>query len=122
MVNPSLTLDLAPLRTLSGGDSLFMQEVLGMILTQSPSMQERMEALLAEQDLQELSRAAHKYKSSLQILGNAEIIDMVQRIEHLAAAGTFTPKLQELIEDFDMVTEQLLDIIQEELLLLSTSE
>ncbi len=119
MPYPQLVIDLTPLRMLSGDDAAFMQEILEMIAVQSPQLIEKINQEFSDKDLAAVSKSAHKYKSSLQILGNQHLISMAQEIEDLAATGQLTERLAQLISQFNGISDQLLDIIREELILLT---
>lgn len=121
MSNSLLVIDLAPLKTLSGNDPDFMKEILQMISLQSPQLLEKINQEYAAEDFKAMSQTAHKYKSSLQILGNPGLIKMAQEIEDLASAGHHSERLTSHIEIFNQICDQLLDIIQEELIFLTKS-
>ena len=115
MSQASLVIDLAPLRSLSGNDSEFIRDILEMISIQSPQLMDKINEEYAGEDYLSLSKTAHKYKSSLQILGNPDLISMAQEIEHIASTGHTTPRLAELVDQLNNICDQLLDIIQQEL-------
>ncbi len=115
MLQSSLVIDLAPLKTLSGNDPEFIREILEMISLQSPQLVEKINEEYSNESFYEMSRTAHKYKSSLQILGNSDLTNMAQEIEYLAATGHTTERLVELLDQMNNVCDQLLDLIQAEL-------
>lgn len=98
-----------------------MKEILQMISLQSPQLLEKINQEYAEEDFIAMSQTAHKYKSSLQILGNPGLIKMAQEIEDLASTGHHSERLASHIEIFNQICDQLLDIIQEELIFLTES-
>lgn len=119
MSNSLLVIDLAPLRTLSGDDPAFMKDILEMISVQSPQLLEKINQEFQQADYKAMSQSAHKYKSSLQILGNPGLISMAQEIEDLASTGSPSDRLSSLVDTFNSICDQLLDIIHEELLFLT---
>lgn len=98
-----------------------MKEILQMISLQSPQLLEKMNQEYAEEEFITMSQTAHKYKSSLQILGNPGLIKMAQEVEDLASSGHHSERLASLVETFNQICDQLLDIIQEELIFLTKS-
>lgn len=92
-----------------------------MISLQSPQLLEKMNQEYSEEDFTAMSQTAHKYKSSLQILGNPGLITMAQEVEDLAGSGHHSERLASLVETFNQICDQLLDIIQEELIFLTKS-
>lgn len=121
MSNSLLVIDLAPLRTLSGNDPAFMKDILEMISTQSPQLLSQINQEYEQGDFKSMSQTAHKYKSSLQILGNPGLISMAQEIEDLAGSQIPSDRLTSLVDTFNSICDQLLDIIHEELLFLTKS-
>mgnify|MGYP000990003528 CR=1 FL=1 len=92
-----------------------------MISLQSPQLLDKINQEYAEEDFKAMSQSAHKYKSSLQILGNPGLIALAQEIENLASAGHDSERLASLVDTFNSICDQLLDIIQEELIFLTKS-
>ncbi|MDP5171251.1 MAG: Hpt domain-containing protein [Bacteroidia bacterium] len=119
MSDTLLVIDLAPLRSLSGDDTEFVKEILEMISIQSPQLLDKINEEYAREEYQAMSKTVHKYKSSLQILGNQSLISMVQEMEDLSSTGHTTPRLASLLDTFNSICDQLLDIIREELIMLS---
>ncbi len=117
-----LVIDLAPLRELSGDDPIFIREILEMIAMQSPVLSDKIRLEYAEENYLSLAKTAHKFKSSLQILGNPHLVGLAQEIEHLAHQEHGSPRLAQLMNSFDSICDQLLDIIRHELQQLTQDE
>ena len=110
----SAYVDLTQLRNLTGNDRGFMIEILEMIQTQSPETVEQMSSQYQNGELKELSAAAHKFKSSINVLGNPGLIDLMKNIELTALDVGGDTQLDSLMSEFEQVCDQLLGHIQEE--------
>lgn len=121
MADQALPLDLDQLKSLTGEDPEFMIEILEMIEEQSPEVVAEIDSLMTQQAYEPLGRAAHKYKSSVNILGNAALTDLLKDIELTAMDPASREALPPMLDDFRKVCDQLLVAIQTELRSLKTS-
>lgn len=111
----TLNLDFSQLEMLTDGEPEFMIEILEMILEQSPEVRDQMNQLLANQAYNELGAAAHKYKSSITILGDTSISQLVKDIENYSSREPNLDALPELIRSFEKICDVFLDQIKAEL-------
>ncbi|MEM6803030.1 MAG: Hpt domain-containing protein, partial [Bacteroidota bacterium] len=109
------SLDFSHLRTLTGDDNEFMIEILEMIVEQSPGVLKEMQNQLENQDFGPLGATAHKYKSSINILGNPNLIGLMKDIEDIATQSEEKNKLDTLVKEFEEVCDFLLDALNVEL-------
>ncbi len=77
-------IDLDSLRELSGNDLDFIAEILGMFTATANEQVQEMKELLKAGNFTGLSGVAHKFKSSVSILGNSRLYDLVNDIEYRA--------------------------------------
>lgn len=108
-------INLDHLKSMTGDDNEFVIEILEMIEEQSPDVITEMFTQLESQDYTSLGATAHKYKSSINILGNAELINLMKDIENTAVDGNDIGTLVELVNQFEEVCNGLLGTIREEL-------
>ncbi len=115
MQGTEFILDFTPLQTLTGDDNEFMIEILELIVEQSPDVLTAMQEQLNQNDFASLSSTAHKYKSSINILGNVELLNIVHALESKAIAQPPKEELVGLVTDFEQMCDQLLTAIQAKL-------
>lgn len=108
-------IDLQNLKMLTGEDPGFMLEILQMVLDQSPAAVSEMKDKLSRADYRGLSASAHKYKSSIQILGSPEFSALVRNIEQNAEAAQEYETLQQLISRLEAVADETLALIRREM-------
>jgi HPt (histidine-containing phosphotransfer) domain-containing protein len=120
MSTPHAYIDLSQLKTLTGGDNAFLIEVLELIERQSPSALAQMHASYQTGDYQTLKAAAHKYKSSVNFLGNAELVGLIKQIEHQAGLPGQNEELRQLLTQLQAIYDELLLHIEQELSRLKT--
>ena len=76
--------DLNYLRTMSGGDSKFIQEMIELFREQIEEYKQQMPELLRKKDYDSLSKMAHKAKSSVAVMGMNQVADQLRELEILA--------------------------------------
>ncbi|MDX1908960.1 MAG: Hpt domain-containing protein [Bacteroidia bacterium] len=114
-------LDFEQLRVLSGDDDDFVIEILEMIIEQSPAVLQDMTAQLQRADYPSLGATAHKYKSSVNILGSPVINSLVKDIELTAFNQGNKDQLPDLISQFHQVCDEMLALVRSELQALKTA-
>ncbi len=98
-------LDLNHLRTMTGDDPEFLNEILMMVLEQAPSVLFQSGNLLENGKFDLLASLVHRFKSSLSVLGNAEVLTVVGELE-LAAKDNDIDTVRVLYTPFvDMVNQ-----------------
>ena len=108
-------LDFAHLKSLTGEDNEFMIEILELIIEQSPGVLDEMYQQLESKDFVALGATAHKYKSSINILGNTDLINLMKDIEDNACLAPEQESLVDLVNHFRGVCDQLLDALGKEI-------
>lgn len=115
MNSDALTINLTHLKSITGDDNEFVIEILEMIQNQSPGVVADMEVLLKSQDYRALGAVAHKYKSSINILGNPVLSGMIREIESTAFESPDKEVLENLVQGFRETCDSLLEVIESEL-------
>jgi len=110
-----LVLDFDQLKMLSGDDDEFMIEILEMIANQSPEIIEKMDNLYETADFQTLGATAHLYKSTVTILGNEPMNELLKNIENTARDDEDANALLPLMETFRSNCNDILDQVQDQL-------
>lgn len=86
--------DLSYLKTMSGGDADFIAEMIGLFSEQVDEYKELMPSLLKEKKYEDLSKLAHKAKSSVAVMGMTEVAELLKDLEKMAHEG-LNPELYE---------------------------
>lgn len=82
------------------GDKGLIQELIGIFSTQVEEYRTLMQKFLEEKNWSELSKLAHKAKSTVAIMGMKELSEKLKTLELLAKDGSRTDSYPGLIEDF----------------------
>lgn len=92
--------DLNYLKTMSGNDEEFISEMISLFREQVEEYKNQMPVLLAEKSYLDLSRLAHKAKSSVAVMGMAQVAELLKEFEDLALEGREPEKYEGMIVDF----------------------
>ena len=92
--------DLNYLRTMSGGDEKFIQEMVTIFKEQVLEYSEEMPRLLDSGDYDSLSKLAHKAKSSVAVMGMESEAESLKELELLAKEGKASESYREYIDRF----------------------
>jgi len=103
--------DLKYLQQMTGNDSHIMKEMIELFLNQLAEMQEEIESLLNDKKWFELSRLAHKIKSSALVMGAEQMSNDMKELELLAKDSKNTEKYPEYVARFN----SMIDTIEMEL-------
>ncbi|MEO0896135.1 MAG: Hpt domain-containing protein [Bacteroidota bacterium] len=122
MYQEKLKLDFEQLRALTGDDPEFMLEILEIIEDQSPEVLSTMKTQLELGEYKNLSATAHKYKSSINILGNLELNRLVKDIELKSKTSDGISDLNGLMSEFEQICGKLLYTIKGEIEALKEDE
>ena len=115
-MNPtSITVDFTGLRAIAGDEDEFVLEILSMIQEESPSVMDKMSELVALQAFPELAKTAHKFKSSVNVLGSSQINTLLKNIELSAADTPDVGELGAMVREIQSYCDLLLDKIGEEI-------
>jgi HPt (histidine-containing phosphotransfer) domain-containing protein len=93
--------DLTYLTNMSGGNKSVMKEMIDIFCEQVKEISDNMNVSLAESDWLSLSRLAHKAKSSVAIMGMAEMESDLKKLERYAAEQKDVHTYKGLVEKFD---------------------
>lgn len=76
--------DLSTIRSISGGDESFVQKMIDLFIETVPQNVEALNKALAEQDWEQVSKMAHKLKSTLDSMGISSVKQDVRTVEQNA--------------------------------------
>ena len=88
------------LDSVSGGDSSIMLEIIDMFREQAGEIHNEMKMLLAEKNYTNLGLLAHKAKSSVAIMGMADLAIMLKTFELQAKEGKESEKYETYVKRF----------------------
>lgn len=91
-------IDLNSLKELSGNDNDFIKEILSMFNSTASQQVQEMRDALAKDAMDILGASAHKFKSSVSVLGNSQLYELVTSIEYGAKYGSSKEELQEKLD------------------------
>ncbi len=106
-------IDLDSLRELSGNDNDFIREILGMFTSSAQDQIDLMRKHLRGREISELAAVAHKFKSSVSILGNSKLYQLVNDIEFDAKHGADEAKMNEEIELLGLLIDRVYQEIEQ---------
>jgi len=105
--------DLNYLQKMTDNDSRMIRATIELFLRQLAEMRSDFELLLANKNWLELSRLAHKIKSSALVMGIEQMIDEMKELELLAKEGKNVEKYPEYFARFN----EMADIVEAEMLM-----
>ena len=97
--------DLKYLQQMTGNDSRMMEEMIDLFLLQLAEMYSEFKLLLENKNWLELSRLAHKIKSSALVMGVEDMANEMKELELLAREGNSIEKYPEYIARFKNMTD-----------------
>ena len=92
--------DLDYLRTMSGGDSKFIREMVDLFRDQVEEYKLLMPELLRKKDYDSLSKMAHKAKSSVAVMGMKKVAEQLKDLEILASKEEQVEQYEFLVNEF----------------------
>jgi HPt (histidine-containing phosphotransfer) domain-containing protein len=92
--------DLNYLKTMSGGDSAFIREMINLFREQIIEYKIIMPELLQNKDYDGLSKIAHKGKSSVAVMGMTQVADLLKELEIITHDQRDVEKYEPLITHF----------------------
>ena len=92
--------DLNYLKTMSGGDASFIREMIDLFREQIDEYKLIMPELLQKKKYVELSKVAHKAKSSVAVMGMTEAAELLKELEILAQGGLEVEQYGRMISEF----------------------
>jgi HPt (histidine-containing phosphotransfer) domain-containing protein len=100
-------IDLSYLEQVSGGDKVFIHEILGMFLHQTMPDVRSLSATLQSGDYATLASLAHRCKSAIHMLGNQQANELIVTIEQNAKSKAESALLSAQIEQLVSLADQL---------------
>jgi len=97
--------DLKYLQQMTDNDSRMMKEMIELFLHQLTEMKADIKLLVASRNWVELSRLAHKIKSSALVMGIEQMSNEMKELEYMAKEGKNVEKYPDYIERFDTMTD-----------------
>jgi HPt (histidine-containing phosphotransfer) domain-containing protein len=92
--------DLNYLKTMSGGDSVFIREMIKLFREQIDEYRVQMPELLRNKDYSSLSKMAHKAKSSVAVMGMSKVAELLKELEILAHDGKEVERYDSMVGEF----------------------
>ena len=92
--------DLNYLKTMSGGDDQFIEEMIGLFREQIEEYKIQMPELLRNRQYNNLSKLAHKAKSSVAVMGMNDMADLLKELEILAHEEKEVERYDGMISEF----------------------
>ena len=106
--------DLNYLKTMSGWDSRFITEMIGLFREQVEEYTKLMPELLEKEAYADLGKLAHKAKSSVSVMGMTETADLLKKLEILAGEGKsperYAGMVNTFLEQIHMALSELEDV------------
>ena len=106
-------IDLSHLRLFTLGDLDTEKMMLHEILTEISSEVVKMRELTTEKKWYELSRVAHKLKTTLPFIGNQELIELNQKIEHASRNETGLEEVPGEVLKFEKILPDVIKALEE---------
>lgn len=98
---------------MSGGDETFIREMVDLFREQVNEYKQHMPELLQKKDYDNLSKMAHKAKSSVAVMGMTHIAEQLKDLEILAHKGEEVDRYESLVNEFlqqsDLALQELED-------------
>lgn len=107
--------NLDALAELTGNDTAFMQQLIQMFLDTAPSLLADAQASLASRDYKAVKQHVHKFKSSLNVLGNPQLPALAAEIEKLAEEKGDLARLEAKLSLLDTLSHNIMTHLEHEL-------
>ena len=105
--------DLSYLKTLTNDDETFIRDMINIFREQFEEYEKGMPDLLNKTDYINLSKMAHKAKSSLAVMGMRAEADLLQKLELLAKTGDQAESYEEIVQNFLDKTRLAIDELEQ---------
>lgn len=92
--------DLNYLKTMSGGDPKFIREMIELFREQVDEYEKILPDLLEKGDHENLSKMAHKAKSSVAVMGMTQVAEILKELEIIALEGRDQDRYKTMINEF----------------------
>ena len=108
-----MTMNLNYLETMTDGDKVLIRELIGIFSTQVEEYAIKMQLFHGEKNWKELSKMAHKAKSSVAIMGMKKLAEEMKELEILASKEEEIDKYTSYIDNFTNQCEKAVLELQE---------
>jgi HPt (histidine-containing phosphotransfer) domain-containing protein len=105
--------DLSYLKTLASDDESFIRDMINIFREQFEEYAQGMPELLEKTDFINLSKLAHKAKSSVAVMGMSTVADTLQKLEVLAKTGDQSELYGEIVQNFLDQTRLAIDELEQ---------
>ena len=105
--------DLSYLKSMTEGDRELISEMIEIFSTQVEEYNGLMQDYLRQKDWQELSRLAHKAKSSVAIMGMKELADKLRKLEVMAKEEKEVHSFPSYVEYFNIACNEAITELNE---------
>jgi len=92
---------------LSGGDPVFIKEMLELFLSTTSLEVENFSSLIASSNFDAIASLAHKMKAPIQMMGATKLFDLVKSIESGAKSRKSIEELSQMISEMHSMLENL---------------
>jgi len=92
--------DLTYLESLAGNDSSFIRDMIDIFIEQIEEYETGMADLLEKSDYKNLSKLAHKAKSSVSVMGMKPETELLQRLEIMAKTAERADEYEDMVATF----------------------
>ncbi len=92
--------DLTYLKSLASDDESFIRDMINIFKEQFEEYAQEMPEMLKKTDFSNLSKMAHKAKSSVAVMGMSAVAEMLQKLEIHAKIGEQSDVYGEIIQNF----------------------
>jgi HPt (histidine-containing phosphotransfer) domain-containing protein len=113
----NLLYDLTKLRSMVEGDEVMVLKMLRMFLEKTPLLIDEMKKFYEESSFNEVSKLAHKLKTSIILMGIVRLQNNVKLIEKYATEPAHFEELPALLEELENICGLVFEQMQEEFLL-----
>lgn len=113
-MNSDKLFDLTNLDEMLGGDRQAMLQMVKIFLQATPESLAELNNCFTKNDLEGVSKLAHKLKSSIDIFTITEIKNDIRRLENLARESINTEEIPALMEKVNKVLSEAIEQVKEE--------
>ncbi len=105
--------DLSYLKSLANNDESFIRDMINIFKEQFEEYRIEMPDLLEKSDFNNLSKMAHKAKSSVAVMGMTSEADILQKLEILSKTGKQSEDYAEMINIFITQTSEAISELEQ---------
>jgi HPt (histidine-containing phosphotransfer) domain-containing protein len=104
--------NLEQISALADGNEDFINKMIEVFVTQTPTMLEDIKSGVSEQDWEKVRAASHKLKPSIDMMGISEMSPVVRQIEGNAKTQTNLDEFPQLSDEFTNVVYRAIEQLQ----------